>query len=71
MGQVLTNAAVLGDLWIWLQLVWLQFEVVRSLVGVVWERFGAGLGPFGPQTGPTSIPNHPDRTSDNLKLQLH
>ncbi len=25
-----------GDLWMWLQLMWLQFEVVRSPVGVAW-----------------------------------
>jgi hypothetical protein len=24
-----------GDLWMWLQLMWLQFEVVRSPVGIV------------------------------------
>ena len=39
--------ALLGDLWMWLQLMWLQFEVVRGPVGVVWDRFGAGLEPFG------------------------
>ncbi len=27
-----------GDLWMWLQLMWMHFEVVRSLVGVVWGR---------------------------------
>ena len=32
----------IGDLWMWLQLMWLQFEVVRGPVGVVWGRFGAG-----------------------------
>ncbi len=25
-----------GDLWMWLQLMWLKFEVVRGPVGVVW-----------------------------------
>ena len=60
-----------GDVSMWLQIVWLQFAVVRGQVGVVWGRFAAGLGPFGPQTGPKSIPNDPDRTSDNLKLQPH
>ncbi len=34
-----------GDLWMSLQLMWLQSEVVRSPVGLVWVRFGAGLGP--------------------------
>ncbi len=29
-----------GGLLIWLQLMWLQFEVVRGPVGVVWGRFG-------------------------------
>jgi hypothetical protein len=33
---------------------------------------GAGLGPKEPnQTSPKSIPNDPDQTSDNLKLQPH
>ena len=35
-----------------LQLMWLQFEVVRGPVGVVWGRLGAGLGLFWAQTGP-------------------
>ncbi len=43
--------AVLGDLWIWLQRVWLPFEAVRGPVGVVWGRVGAGLGPDGPGLG--------------------
>ncbi len=51
-----------------LQLMWLQFEVVRGPVGVVWGRFWAGLGPKGPQTGPKWIPNNPNRTSDSFKL---
>ncbi len=38
-------AACLGDLWMWLQLMWLQFEVVRGPVGVVWGRFGGPSGP--------------------------
>ncbi len=58
----------LGDLWMWLQLMWLHFEVVRGPVGVVWECFGAGAGLFGPQTGPKSTTDNPDRTSDNLKI---
>ncbi len=62
---------VVGDLWTWLQLMWLQFEVVRGPVGVVRGRFGVGLGPRGPQTGPKSIPIHPGRTSSNFKLQPH
>ena len=31
-----------------LQLMWLQFEVARGPVEVVWGRFGAGLGPKEP-----------------------
>ena len=34
-----------GDLGMWLQLMWLQFEVVRGPVGVVWGRFGPAWGP--------------------------
>ena len=60
-----------GDLWMWLQVMWLQFEVVRGPVGVVQDRFGPGLGPNWAQAGPKSTPNDPDRTSDNLKLQPH
>ncbi len=33
--------------------------------------FGVDFGPFGPQAGPKSTPNDPDRTSDNLKWQPH
>ena len=62
---------LIGDLWMWLQLMWLQFEVVRGPVGVVWGRGGTDLGPAGPQTCPKSDPNDPDRTSDNPKLQPH
>ncbi len=39
--------------------------------GVVWARFGAGLGLNGAQTGPKVPPNDPGRTSDYLKLQPH
>ncbi len=60
-----------GDLWMWLQLMLLQFEVVRGPAGVVCGRFVAGLEPFGPQAGPKSTPNNRDRTSDKLKLQPH
>ncbi len=42
----------IGDLWMWLHLMWLQSEVARGPVGVVGGRFGTGLGPIGPQTGP-------------------
>ena len=62
---------MIGDLRMWLQLMRLQFEVVRGPVGVDWGRFGAGLGPQGPQAGPKSTLIDPDRTSDNLKLQPH
>ncbi len=63
--------SLFGALWMWLQLMWLQFEVVRGPVGIVWGRFWAGLGPFGPLTGRKSTLNDPDRTSDNIKLQPH
>ncbi len=32
-------------LWMSLQLMWLQVEVVHGPVGVVWGRFAAGLAP--------------------------
>ncbi len=51
--QMLMFASV-GDQWMRLQLMWLQFEVVRGPVLIVWGRFGAGLGPFGPQAGVVS-----------------
>jgi hypothetical protein len=60
-----------GDLSMRLQLMWLQLEVVRGPVGVVFCRFWAGFGRKGPQTGLKSTPNDPDRTSDNLVLQPH
>ena len=60
-------ASLIGDLWMWLQLMWLQFEVVRGPAGVVWARFGTGLGSCGPQASPKSTPNDRHRTSDNLK----
>ena len=34
-----------GDVRMWLQLMWLQFEVVRGPVGVVWGRIGTGPDP--------------------------
>ncbi len=37
------------DLWMWLQLMRLQFEVVRGPVGVVWGRLGS---PSRPQIHP-------------------
>jgi hypothetical protein len=40
---------IVGHSLTWLQLMWLQLEVVRRPVGVVWGRFGAPLGP-GPRT---------------------
>ncbi len=51
------------------QLMWLKFEDARGPAGAVCGRFPAGLGPKASQTGPDSVPNDPDRTSDNLKLQ--
>ncbi len=56
------DVARIGDLWMWLQLMWLRFEAVRGPAGVVWGR-----GPLGPK----SAVNDTDRTSDNLKLQPH
>ncbi len=60
----------LGDLWTWLQLMWLQFEAVRGPLGVVlgwiWGWFGAL-----PQLAPNRPRTTPDRTSDNLKVQPH
>ncbi len=41
-----------GDLWMWLQLMCLQFEVVRGPVGIVWDRFGAQGAPNRPQIDP-------------------
>jgi hypothetical protein len=64
-----SRVSQLGDLWMWLQLVWLQFGVVRSGSSVV--DLGPGLGLFAPQAGPTSTPNDPDQTSDILNLQPH
>ena len=61
------SKSLIGDLWMWLQLMWLLFEVVRGPVG----GFGTGLGLTGPQTCHNSDPNDPDRTSDNLKMQPH
>ncbi len=66
------SGAHLGDLWMWLQLMRLHFEVVvRGPVGVIWGRFCAESGPVGPQTGPTSTSIDPDRTTGNFKLQPH
>ncbi len=56
-----------GDLWMWLELMWLQFEFVRGPVGVAWGRFGAGMGPFGPQTGPESTTNERPKNFEKLK----
>ena len=57
--QPLQHLGPRGHLWLsmWLQFLWLQFEVVRGPVGVVCCRFGAG--------------DDPDRASDILKLQPH
>jgi hypothetical protein len=62
---------VIGDLWMWLQLTLLQFEVARGPVGLVWGRCGTDLGPVGPRACPKSDPHDPDRTSDIPKLQPH
>ncbi len=39
----------LGDLWMWLQFMWLQLEVVLGPLGAGCGRFGAGSGPKEPQ----------------------
>ncbi len=52
----------IGDLWMWLKLMWLQFEVVQGPVGVVWNRFGARFGVLW-------APNRPPKTT--FKLQPH
>ena len=44
-GAMLRELKELGDLWVRLQLMWLQFDFVRGPVAVVCGRFGAGLGP--------------------------
>ena len=41
----------------WLQLMWLQFEVVRGRFGVVCGRFGAGLEP---KPAPKAAPKDPE-----------
>ncbi len=57
--QSLLHEGLIGDLWIWLQLMWLRFEVVRGPVGVdlgaIWGQFGPNPAPNQPhatQTGP-------------------
>ncbi len=67
--QITLGANTIGDLWVWLQFMWLQLEVVRGPVGV--DRFGAGLGRKGPQSGPKSATEDPYRTSDSFALQPH
>ncbi len=62
-GGAPKHPACIGDLLMWLLLMWLQFDAVRGPVGV-------DLGPKELQTGPKSILNDPDRTWDNLKLQM-
>ena len=69
--SVVVSSSQLSDVWMCLQLMRLQFGVVRGPVGVVWVRFGTGLGLCGPQVGPTSAPHDPDRASDKCKLQPH
>ena len=69
--SVVVSSSHLSDVWMCLQLMRLQFGVVRGPVGVVWVRFGTGLGLCGPQVGPTSAPHDPDRASDKCKLQPH
>ncbi len=49
----------LGDLWMWLQLMWLQFEVVRGPVVVdlepSWSKKGPKPASDRPQTTPTGL----------------
>ncbi len=49
----------LRDLWKWLQLMWLQFEVVRGPVGV---RLGVDVGPDWGPLGPKLAPHRPQTT---------
>ncbi len=59
-----------GDLWMWLQLMWLQFEVVRGPVGGrLGINLGAVWGPKGRKPAPNRPQLTPDRTSDDFKLQ--
>ena len=55
----------------WLQLVWLQFEVIQGPAGKVCDGFWVGLGLKEPQTGPKSTAHDSDRTLDNPKLRPH
>ncbi len=49
---VTPSGPLFGDLWIWLQFVWLHFEVVRGPAGIVWGPTGTVLGPKGSQLAP-------------------
>ncbi len=69
--SLLGHRWVFGDLWMWLQLMWVHVDDIRSPAGVVCGRCGPGLGPEGSQAGPESNTNDPDRTSDSVKLQPH
>ncbi len=53
-----------GDLWMWLQLMRLQSEVVRGPVGVIWGRLWADLGPRPAPNRPQSTPTGPWTTSN-------
>jgi hypothetical protein len=52
----------IDKLWMWRQLVRLQFEVVRGPVGVVWGRFGGRLA----VVAATSTERRKDRWFDRL-----
>ncbi len=58
------QCVIFSDLWMLLQIVWLQFEVARGPVGVVSARFEASLGPFWPEAGPKSTPTGTRTTSN-------
>ena len=49
---------------VWLQLLWLQFEVVRGPVGVDGGRFGTARGQKCPRPAPKSTPTGPRTTSN-------
>ena len=51
----------IGDLWMWLQLMWLQVALVRGPVGVVWGRCGTDFGPQSPKPVPNRTQTTPTR----------
>ncbi len=53
------QCGLVGDLWAWLQLMRLQFEVVRDPVGIVWGRFGSRFGDLWAPNWPQINPKRP------------